>query len=82
MCGEYRKRVADHILINFENRLAQKQKNNLLIQSRIGLIMQGVKIPLKTFLLFPCNAVLYIKLIIFYTLRKRIAKYDLYGTDM
>jgi glycosyltransferase involved in cell wall biosynthesis len=79
MNGKYRKKVADKILDKFSNRLTYKQRNNLLIQSRIGLIQQKEKITLDTFLLFPCNALLYAKLIIFFLLRGYFAKFDLYG---
>jgi len=79
MGGKYRKIVADKILTNLGGRLTHKQKNNLLIQSQIGMIMQEKKIPLKTFLLFPCDAVLYSKLVIFFILRKKFAKLDIYG---
>ncbi len=75
MNGKYRKKVADKILINLGGRLTRKQKNNVLIQSQIGLIQQGKKIALDMFLRFPCDVMLYAKLIIFFLLRGYFAKY-------
>lgn len=79
MNGKYRKKVADNIFDEFSDRLTYKQRNNLLIQSQIGLIQQGKKIALDTFLRFPCDGMLYAKLIIFFLLRGNFAKFDLYG---
>jgi glycosyltransferase involved in cell wall biosynthesis len=79
MNGKYRKKVADKILVNLGGRLTRKQKNNVLIQSQIGLIQQGKKIAFDTFLRFPCDVMLYAKLVIFFLLRGNFAKFDLYG---
>lgn len=79
MNGKYRKRVADKILTDLSDRLKRKQRNNLLINSQIGLILLGEKISVKTFLLFPCNVILYLKLIIYFFLREKFAKLDIYG---
>lgn len=44
------------------HRLTQKQRNNLRLQGRIGLLQQGCLIPLTTFLIIPCDPLLYVKL--------------------
>lgn len=78
--GTYREKVADEILANFDEKLTQKQRNNLLIQEQIGLILQGKKVKLKNFLLFPCNIKLYGKLVIYAVLRSYFPKFDIYGS--
>jgi glycosyltransferase involved in cell wall biosynthesis len=77
--GTYRTLVSEMLRDVFGDKLTMKQRRNLLIQSRIGMIQQGSKIPLGTFLEIPCNAVLYIKLIAYFVLRDYMAKIDLYG---
>jgi hypothetical protein len=77
--GTYRTAVAETLLAEIGNRLAPKQRRNLMIQSRIGMIQQGGEIPLRTFLEIPCSAVLYLKLITYFLLGDHMAKIDLYG---
>ncbi len=77
--GTYRRLVAETLLTDLQGNLTSKQRRNLLIQSRIGMIQQGRKIPLRTFLDVPCNAVLYGKLIVYFLLGEYLAKIDLYG---
>ena len=77
--GECRRSVAHRILVNLGYKLTEKQKNNLLIQSQIGLIQQEEKIALNTLLRLPCNVVLYAKLILFLFLRGHFSKIDFYG---
>lgn len=79
MTGKYREKIANEVLVKLGNILTRKQKNNLFIQSKIGLIQQGGKIGLKTFLSFPCDIKLFLKLIVFFLLRSNFAKFDLYG---
>jgi glycosyltransferase involved in cell wall biosynthesis len=77
--GTYRTIVAETLLAELGGKLTPKQRRNLLIQSRIGLIQQGKKIHLRTFLEIPCNAVLYLKLVAYFLLGDQMAKIDLYG---
>jgi glycosyltransferase involved in cell wall biosynthesis len=77
--GTYRMVVAETLLAELGRKLTPKQRRNLLIQSRIGLIQQGRTIPLRTFLEVPCNALLYGKLIVYFLLGDHLAKIDLYG---
>jgi hypothetical protein len=79
MQGKYRKKIADKILLDYGNRLNMKQKNNLLIQSQIGLIQQGKKMEFNTFLRYPCDMTLYAKLIIYFLFWKNFNKFDIYG---
>lgn len=77
--GVYRQRVAENIIESFNNRLTRKQRNNLLIQARIGMIQQGLRMPLKAFLPFPCSIELYTRFIIYFLLREKTAKFGFYG---
>jgi glycosyltransferase involved in cell wall biosynthesis len=77
--GTYRALVAETLLADFRDDITPKQRRNLLIQSRIGMIQQDKKIPLWTFLEVPCNALLYGKLIVYFLLGDHLAKIDLYG---
>ena len=77
--GTYRAVVAETLMAKLGDKLTPKQRRNLLIQSRIGLIQQGRKIPLRTFLEIPCDAILYLKLVAYFLLGEQIAKIDLYG---
>ncbi len=77
--GTYRVAVAKKFLVELGDILTLKQRHNLIIQSRIGLIQQGRRIPAGTFLQIPCNAVLYLKLIVYFILGDYFAKIDLYG---
>jgi glycosyltransferase involved in cell wall biosynthesis len=77
--GTYRALVAEALLEALGDKLTPKQRRNLLIQSRIGLIQQGEKIPLRTLLEVPCNAALYCKLIVYFLLGDHLARIDLYG---
>lgn len=79
MVGCYRDKVAKEILTLFAERLSQKQRNNLMIQSQIGLVLQGGGLNLGVFLKFPCNLKLYCKLLIYAFLGSYFPKFDLYG---
>lgn len=78
--GVYRERVAEEMLARYGKRLTQKQKNNLLIQAQIGLILQGKKIKLKNFFRFPCDVKLYGKLIVYVVIGRNFSKFDIYGS--
>jgi len=78
--GKFRRLVAEKVLSDFGPRLAPQQKNNLLIQSRIGMVQEGLKVPADTFFLFPCNALLYLKMLAYVLFGKRLASLDLYGS--
>ncbi len=77
--GKYRKIIAGKMIAGFGGRLDRKQRNNLLIQARIGMLQQGVKIPLNTFFLMPCTLSVYAKLMVYFLLRGKTAKLGLYG---
>jgi glycosyltransferase involved in cell wall biosynthesis len=77
--GVYREKVAEEIRARYGKVLTQKQKNNLLIQAQIGLLLQGKEMKIKNFFRFPCNVILYLKLIIYFFLREKFAKLDIYG---
>jgi glycosyltransferase involved in cell wall biosynthesis len=77
--GTYRTLVAETLLAERGDALTPRQRQNLRIQSSIGLIQQGKKIPLRTFFEVPCSASLYGKLIVYYLLGDLMAKIDLYG---
>lgn len=78
--GVYREKVADEMLKCFDEKLTRKQKNNLLIQRQIGLILYGKKIKVDNFFRFPCNVKLYVKFIIYSILRTHFSRFDIYGT--
>jgi glycosyltransferase involved in cell wall biosynthesis len=77
--GVYRERVAEEIRARYSKRLTQKQKNNLLIQAQIGLLIQGQKMKMKNFFRFPCDMTLFGKLIVYFVLRRNFSKFDIYG---
>lgn len=78
--GKYRKIIAEKMIESFGGWLDRKQRNNLLIQARIGMLQQGEKIPLNTFFLIPCTLSVYAKLMIYFLLREKTAKLGLYGS--
>lgn len=79
MAGRYRRKVVEKVFVEYGAELTDKQKNNLLIQSYIGMIMQGERIACRTFLLLPCSLKLYSKLIVYYMLKQHFEKIDIYG---
>jgi glycosyltransferase involved in cell wall biosynthesis len=79
MLGKYRKEIADEMLMTLQGKLTQKQKNNLLIQAQIGLLLQGGKMKMKNFFRFPCDMTLFGKLIVYFVLRRNFSKFDIYG---
>jgi len=80
MNGKYRKKVAEKILSSFYDQLTIKQKNNLIINSCIGSILTGGGISIKALSLLPCNAILYLKLIICLILKEKIVDMDIYAS--
>lgn len=79
LSGEYRDIIAKRILKESSRSLTKKQKNNLIIQSQIGVIMQGKRASLKTFLRFPCSLKLYAKFFVYRLLKHRFHRIDFYG---
>ena len=77
--GKYRTIVAETLLAKHKDMLTRKQRHNLMIQSSIGMLEQGKKIPFRTFLKIPCSAVLYLKLIFYALPGDNLAKIDVYG---
>ena len=78
--GIYRKKIADEMLSTLCEKLTRKQKNNLLIQAQIGLLLQGKEMEIKNFIRFPCDIKLYGKLIVYVVLRRNFSKIDIYGS--
>ncbi len=76
--GKNRNKVAETALTLFCGRLTRKQKNNLRIQSQIGLLQQGESIGLRPLRLIPCSLKLYSKLIIYLFAGKRFPRIFLY----
>lgn len=76
--GRYRMMVADDFLESHAGRLTLKQRNNLLMQSRIGQLQLGGRIPASTFHQLPCDVILYLKLIIYGVLKRNLARLELY----
>ncbi len=60
--GRDRVLVAGRILEHFAGQLTRQQRNNLLLQQQIGELQQRRWISPWTFLRFPCDPVLYLKL--------------------
>jgi|GEM_PF-1689058 len=63
--GADRTRVAKLVEEMYSNSLTRRQRNNLYIQRQIGKLQQGMRIPGETFIRFPCDARLYLKLLIY-----------------
>jgi len=80
MLGIYRKKIADEMLSTLCEKMTRKQKNNLLIQTQIGLLLQGKEMKIKNFFRFPCDLKLYGKLIIYSILRTKFHRFDIYGS--
>ena len=77
--GMFREKVARAVAMHYEGRLTRKQKNNLRIQVIIGLIQQGKPLQGRAFLLFPCSAGLFAKLVAYALFRKKFRLIDRYG---
>lgn len=77
--GAYRQKVAEKVHLEFSSRLTRKQKNNLMVQARIGMLQQGLRIPLGAFLFLPCDPLLYLKLFVYYAWKGRYTGFSLYG---
>lgn len=57
--------VAGRIRDQFGDQLTRKQKNNLLLQQQMGRLQQRRWISPRTFLCFPCDVKLYLKLCVY-----------------
>lgn len=79
LSGGYRDIIAKRILKELSKSLTRKQRNNLIMQSQIGLIMQGKRASARTFFSFPCSLKLYAKLLVYSLLKRRFHKIDFYG---
>jgi len=77
--GTSREKAAEFILEQYNSKLTCKQKNNLLVQSQIGRLLQGQKIPLMTLMLFPCSIKLYLKLIMYRLLKNNVGRFGFYS---
>ncbi|HUJ18276.1 MAG TPA: glycosyltransferase [Nitrospirota bacterium] len=78
--GKYRQRAAEMMLANAGGGLTRKQRNNLLIQARIGMIQQGMKAPVGTYFLVPCAMSLYVRLILYGVTGGNLGKLGLYNS--
>ncbi len=65
--GKYRTMAAEKTLTELGARLSSKQRNNLMIQADIGRIQQGSSAAARTYFRFPCNMMLWTKLILYRT---------------
>jgi len=75
--GYARKQIAE-LLLEQTPVLTAKQKNNLLLQSAIGLLMQGTSVGFREFLRIPCALMLFCKFVVYFLLRGRTAVLDHY----
>ena len=78
--GRYRERVARTWLEAHRPALSLKQRNNLRIQAAIGVIQQDGWSAFGTFLRIPCSLRLYGKLWLYAVLRRRLRRFDFYGS--
>jgi glycosyltransferase involved in cell wall biosynthesis len=76
--GEYRAKVAEMVLTTYSGRLTRKQKNNLRLQSQIGLLQQGEAIGTASLKLIPSSFKLYSKLLVYLFARDRFPQLFLY----
>jgi glycosyltransferase involved in cell wall biosynthesis len=74
--GQSRRGIAESHL---HDPLTQLQRNNLTIQANIGGLLAGDPISSRAFLAFPCSASLFAKLLIYRTLGRRLARFDVYA---
>ena len=77
--GSYRQSL-ERVEDTYAFTLTSKQKNNLSIQSAIGSILRGQSPSLRSFVLFPCNARLYLKFIAYAVLRRQLTRTNMYRT--
>jgi len=80
MLGKYREKIANEIISKLGDKLTQKQRNNLIIQAQIGVLLQGGEMKMKNLYRFPCDMTLFGKLIVYVVLRKNLSKIDIYGS--
>lgn len=81
--GRFRQRVAEILLEQQGKHLTRRQRNNLQIQRRIGQIQQGQSIEIRrwlgTWFRWPCNWILWLKLLVYAVLGRRLRRFDFYG---
>ncbi len=77
--GRYMVNVARKVMVDNWEVLTRKQKNNLFVQSQIGLLQQGKKVSLLVFFRWPLTMALYMKLVVYFFMKKHFEKFDLYG---
>lgn len=65
--GKYRVMAAAKMMAALRDELTTGQRNNLEIQASIGKLQQGLAAPFRTYFRFPCNALLYLKLLLYMT---------------
>ena len=76
--GTFRERVAEKVLNDAVGMLSRRQRNNLRINLGIGRIQQGRKVPAGILLCWPSDPVLYIKLLAYFIMKKRLERLDPY----
>jgi glycosyltransferase involved in cell wall biosynthesis len=77
--GRMRVQIAQDLLHRLAGRLTKKQRNNLILQQRIGQLQLGEAIPSSTFFKVPVDPVLYVKLWIYSLFKDRLGKLEPYG---
>ena len=76
--GQYRKLIADYFLAEHANCLSARQRNNLILQSRIGSLQVGERAGWDSLVQIPCDVSLYLKLLVYLILKRRLARFELY----
>lgn len=76
--GKYRTKIAEMVLTRYGGRLTRKQKNNLRIQSQIGLLQQGGAAGMTSLRLIPCSFKLYTKVLVYLFAKNRFPQLFLY----
>lgn len=65
LAGANRVRAAAIVECLYDGSLTRRQRNNLYLQQQIGRLQQGLRAPADTFLRFPCDVLLYLKLLVY-----------------
>lgn len=77
--GQCRVQIASELLDQWAGQLSITERHNLQLQEACGQLQMGKRIPLVNFVRFPCNWLLYVKFWVYFVLRRRVAKIEMYG---
>lgn len=77
--GRCRVQIANELLSLWSGQLSTVERHNLQLQEACGQLQMGNRIPLANFVRFPCNWLLYVKFWVYFLLRHRVAKIEMYG---